>query len=80
MKAPEYSQVGTIVGGAQDWFNRVENRQRKKTFVEEVLAGELETKRFKRKAAEVQERKMRGKKGFYKALKEKRRGGVKKGG
>ena len=81
MKAPEYSQVGTIVEGAQEWFSgRVENRKRKRTFVEEVLAGEQETKRFRRKYGELQDKKTSGKKGFYKKVQERRRGGVKKGG
>lgn len=81
MKAPEYSQLGTIVEGAADWYSgRVEKRQRKRTFVEEVLAGEQETKRFRRKYGELQIKKTSGKKGFYKAVREKRRGGVRKGG
>lgn len=81
MQAPEYSQVGTIVEGPTEFFSgRVENKQRKKNFVEEVLAGEQETGRFKRKYGEVQNRKGSGKKAFYKALKAQRKGGVKKGG
>jgi hypothetical protein len=81
MQAPEYSQVGTIVEGPTEFFSgRVENKKRKRTFVEEVLAGEQETQRFKRKYGELQSKKTSGKKAFYKVLKEKRRGGVKKGG
>ena len=82
MQAPEYSQVGTIVEGPTEFFTgRVENRKRKRTFVEEVLAGERETGRFGRKYGEVQGRKRSGKKGFYKGVQERRRrGGVRKGG
>ncbi|KAK5166173.1 dTDP-fucopyranose mutase [Saxophila tyrrhenica] len=81
MKPPEYSQVGTIVEGPTEFFSgRIENKQRKKTFVEEVLAGEQETGRFKRKYGELQTKKTSGKKAYYNALKEKRRGGVKKAG
>lgn len=81
MQAPEYSQVGTIVEGPTEFYSgRIENKKRKRTFVEEVLAGENETKRFKRKYGEMQDRKTSGKKAFYKALKAKRKGGVKKGG
>lgn len=81
MQAPEYSQVGTIIEGPTEFFSgRIEKAQRKKTFVEEVLAGEQETKRFKRKYGELQDRKTSGKKAFYKKLKEQRKGGVKKGG
>lgn len=80
MKAPEYSQVGTIIEGPTEFFSgRIENKNRKKTFVEEVLAGEKQTSRFKRKYGELQDRKTSGKKAFYKALKEKRKGGVTKG-
>jgi len=80
MKPPEYSQVGTIVEGPTEFFTgRIENKQRKKTFVEEVLAGEQETGRFKRKYGDLQNKKTSGKKAFYNALKAQRRGGVKKG-
>ncbi|KAK0940594.1 dTDP-fucopyranose mutase [Friedmanniomyces endolithicus] len=81
MQAPEYSQVGTIIEGPTEFFSgRIENKQRKKTFVEEVLAGEQETGRFKRKYGELQGRKTSGKKAFYKAMKANRKiGGVKKG-
>lgn len=81
MKPPEYSQIGTIVEGPTEFFTgRVENKKRKRTFVEEVLAGEQETGRFKRKYGELQGKKTSGKKAFYKALKAQRKGGVKKVG
>lgn len=81
MKAPDYSQVGTIIEGPTEYFSgRVENKKRKMTFVEEVLAGEQETGRFKRKYGELQDKKTSGKKAFYKELKAKRNSGVKKGG
>ena len=81
MQAPEYSQMGTIVEGPAEFFTgRIENKKRKRTFVEEVLAGENETKRFKKKYGEFQGRKTSGKKGFYKDLKAMRKGGIKKGG
>ena len=81
MKPPEYSQVGTIMEGATEFYScRIENKKRKRTFVEEVLAGEQETGRYKKKYLELQGRKTSGKKAFYQALKAKRKGGVKKGG
>lgn len=44
MQVPEFSQVGTIIEGPTEFYSgRLENRQRKRTFVEEVLAGEQET-------------------------------------
>ncbi|KAK5112697.1 hypothetical protein LTR85_011208 [Meristemomyces frigidus] len=80
MQAPEYSQVGTIVEGPTEFFSgRIENKQRKRTFVEEVLAGEQETGRFKRKYGELQGKKTSGKKAFYKSVQAQRKGGVKKG-
>ncbi|KAK5109489.1 hypothetical protein LTR62_006941 [Meristemomyces frigidus] len=80
MQAPEYSQVGTIVEGPTEFFSgRVENKKRKRTFVEEVLAGEQETGRFKRKYGELQGKKTSGKKAFYKTLKAQRKTGFKKG-
>ncbi|KAK4893171.1 dTDP-fucopyranose mutase [Elasticomyces elasticus] len=81
MQAPEYSQMGTIIEGPTEFFSgRIENKQRKKTFVEEVLAGEQQTGRFKKKYGELQGRKTSGKKAYVNAMKDKRRiGGVKKG-
>jgi hypothetical protein len=79
MQAPEFSQVGTIVEGATEYYSgRLDNKQRKRTLVEEVLAGEHETKRFKRQYGELQQKTTSGKKSFYKALKAQRQGGVKK--
>lgn len=75
LKIPEHSQVGTLIEGPTEFYSaRVEKRDRKRTFVEEVLAGEQESGRFKRKYEELQVKKRSGKKGYYKALKQKRRG------
>jgi hypothetical protein len=72
-KVPEYSQVGVIVEGPSEFHSaRLQKKERKKTFVEEALAWEAETGRFKRKYNEVQTAKTSGKKAFYKALKTKR--------
>lgn len=79
MQVPDYSQVGTIIEGPTEFFSgRIENKKRKRTLVEEVLAGEQETHRFKKKYGELQGRKTSGKKAYYNALKEKRKGGIKK--
>ena len=79
MEAPEYSQVGTIVEGPTEYFSgRIQKRDRKRTFVEEVLAGEQNTGRFKKKYGDVQEKKTSGKKAHYKALTAKRTGNFKK--
>ncbi|KAI9785021.1 MAG: hypothetical protein M1839_001218 [Geoglossum umbratile] len=70
---PEFSQVGTIVEGSTEFFSaRIPNKQRKKTFVDEVLAGEKESGYFGRKYNEVQASKTSGKKAFYKKLQERR--------
>ena len=72
-KAPEYSQVGTIIEGATEFFSaRIAKKDRKKNFVEEALAGESENGRFKRKYDEVQASKTSGKKAYYKAVQAKR--------
>lgn len=81
MSIPEYSQVGTIVEGATEFYSgRIDNKKRKRTFVEEVLAGEQETGRFRRKYGEIQAEKASGKKAHYKALLARRKQSVKKGG
>lgn len=79
MKAPEYSQVATVVEGPTEFYSaRVANRDRKRTFVEEVLAGERETGRFKNKYDQVQSSKTSGKKAYYNDLKAKRKASFKK--
>ncbi|KAJ9661698.1 dTDP-fucopyranose mutase [Coniosporium apollinis] len=70
---PEYAQVGTLIEGPTEFYSaRIQKKDRKKTFVEEVLAAEAENGRFKRKYEEVQTAKTSGKKAYYKALKAKR--------
>lgn len=79
MKAPEYSQVGTIIEGPTEYHSaRLSNRDRKRTLVEEVLAGEQQSGRFKKKYGDVQAKKTSGKKAFYNALKAKRSASYKK--
>lgn len=64
---PEFSQVGTLVEGPTEFFSgRLQNAQRKRTLVEEVLAGEQESGRFKRKYNDIQSAKTSGKRGYYK--------------
>ncbi|KAF2205168.1 rRNA-processing protein FCF2 [Delitschia confertaspora ATCC 74209] len=76
---PPFSQVGTIIEGPTEFFSgRLQNKERKKTFVEEALAQEAETGRFKKKYNEIQTSKTSGKKAYYKALKAKRKGRIEK--
>lgn len=77
-RIPEYSQMGMIVEGPTEFFSgRIQKKDRKKTFVEDALATEAKTGRFKMKYGEVQAKKTSGKKAFYKALKAKRKAGGK---
>lgn len=80
MAAPEYSQVGTIIEGSTEFYSsRITTKERKKTIVEEVLAGEAETGRLKRKYNDFQATKANGRKAQRKVYAQKRKG-VKKGG
>lgn len=77
--APEFSQVGTIIEGPTEFYSsRIPNRERKKTFVDEVLAAEESTGRFKRKYGDIQSSKTSGKKAHYRKLKENRSRGIHK--
>jgi len=79
-QVPEFSQVGTIIEGPTEFFSaRLSNQERKRTFVEEVLAGESSTHRFRSKYNEIQAAKTSGKKSHYKKMKAQRRGGSLKG-
>jgi hypothetical protein len=76
---PQFSQVGIVIEGPTDYYNaRINNKDRKQTFVEEVLANEASTGRFKNKYHEIAKAKGSGKKAFYQALKAKRKGRVEK--
>ncbi|KAF2639087.1 Fcf2-domain-containing protein [Massarina eburnea CBS 473.64] len=73
---PEYSQVGTMIEGPTEFFNsRINKKDRKQTFVEEVLAQEDNSGKFKRKYDDITKAKSSGKKAFYKKLQEKRHKG-----
>ena len=72
-QGPEFFQVGTILQGPTEFFSsRLLNRDRKRTFVDEVLAGEKSSGRFKSKYNDVQSGKTSGKKAYYKKLMEQR--------
>ena len=77
--APEFSQMGQIIQGPTEYFSsRLSNKERKRNFVEEILANEQFTSRFKRKYTEIQASKTSGKKAYYKNLKAKKSRGVRK--
>lgn len=72
-KPPEFAQVGTLIEGPTEFFSgRLTNRERKRTFVEQILDGEQQTGRLKRKYEEIQAVKTSGKKAHYKAMMAKR--------
>ena len=77
LSVPEYTQVGTIIEGPTEYLTaRLPNKERKRTFVEEVLADETSTGKFKRKYNDIQASKASGRKAFYRKLKETRSGGI----
>ena len=72
-QAPEFSQVGTIIEGPTEFFSgRITKKDRKKTFVEEVMAQERETGRFAAKYGDIQHAKRSGKKSYYNNLRAQR--------
>ncbi|KNG52569.1 rrna-processing protein fcf2 [Stemphylium lycopersici] len=73
---PAFSQVGTIIEGATEFYSsRLKNKDRKQTMLEEVIAQEQDSGRFNRKYQDIQTTKSSGKKAHYKALKAKRNKG-----
>ncbi|KAK4936041.1 dTDP-fucopyranose mutase [Elasticomyces elasticus] len=73
-KIPTFSQTGTVIEGPTEYYSaRINKRDRANNFVEEAMATEKETGRFKRKYAEIQEAKTSGKKAHYKKLMAKRK-------
>ena len=70
---PEFSQIGQIIEGPTEYYSsRLTNKERKSTFVEELLANEALTGRFKKKYREIQASKTSGKQAHYKQLKARR--------
>ena len=79
-RAPEFSHVGTVLEGPTEFYSaRLLHRDRKKTFVEEVLAGEEQSGRFKSKYIDIQAARTSGKKAHYKSVKAKRNRGIRRG-
>lgn len=72
-KPPEFSQVGTVIQGPTEFFSaRIAKKDRKSTFVEETLALEQDSGRFRAKYMDIQASKTSGKKAYYKNLRAKR--------
>lgn len=73
-KAPEFSQIGTVIEGPTEFYSsRIPNKERKRTFVDETLAYEEETGKFKGKYQEIQASKTSGKRAHYKSVQDKRK-------
>ncbi|KAJ5397278.1 hypothetical protein N7509_005391 [Penicillium cosmopolitanum] len=73
-KAPEFSQVGTIIQGPTEFFSgRIAKKDRKKTFVEETMATERQNRKFESKYRDIQDTKTSGKKAYYNNLKAQRK-------
>ncbi|KAM0334069.1 hypothetical protein ACHAQA_001089 [Verticillium albo-atrum] len=73
-RMPRYAHVGRIVEGPTDYFSaRLTRKERKRTLVDELLAAEKASGKFKSKFNDIQGRKSSGKKAFYKKLVAQRR-------
>ncbi|KAF2819150.1 Fcf2-domain-containing protein [Ophiobolus disseminans] len=73
---PEFSQVGTVIEGATEFFSsRLSKKERKQTILEEVIAQEQESGRFQRKYEDINKSKASGKKAYHKSVKAKRNKG-----
>lgn len=72
-QVPKYFQMGTVVGGPTDHFNKLTRKQRGTTLAEELLHDDTTTKYFKRKYLEIQVKKTSGRKAHYKKVKEMRK-------
>ena len=73
---PAFSQVGTIIEGATEFYSsRLNKKDRKQTILEEVISQEKESGRFQRKYEDINKSKASGKKAHYKAVQAKRNKG-----
>ncbi|KAH7390573.1 rRNA-processing protein FCF2 [Pyrenochaeta sp. MPI-SDFR-AT-0127] len=70
---PAFSQVGTIIEGATEFYSsRLNKKDRKQTILEEIVTQEQDSGRFQRKYNDISKTKSSGKKSFHKAMKMKR--------
>jgi hypothetical protein len=73
-KPPEFSQVGTVIEGSTEFFKaRIAKKDRKNTFVEEAIALERESGKFRARYNAIQVAKTSGKRSYYKRLQGNRR-------
>ncbi|KAL9595802.1 MAG: hypothetical protein Q9219_006217 [cf. Caloplaca sp. 3 TL-2023] len=70
---PNYAQIGTILEGPAEYYSsRISKRDRKRTFLEAILAADEGSGRFQSKYTEIQSSKTSGRRAFYDRLKRKR--------
>ena len=68
-KLPAFSQTSTVIEGPTEWYSsRLQTKDRTMNFVEEAMAIERATGRFRRKSGEIQGAKTSGKKAHYKNI------------
>ncbi|KAI4186444.1 MAG: hypothetical protein L6R41_003491 [Letrouitia leprolyta] len=71
---PEYSQIGTFMEDPAEYYSsRIRKRDRRTSFLEEVLAAEESSSRFKSTYTSIQSFKSSGRRAFYDKLKGNRR-------
>ena len=67
---PVFSQVGTVIEGASEFYSaRKRRKDRKPTFMEEAFSGESSTLHLKSRYGEVQQTKQSGKRTHYNFVK-----------
>ncbi len=71
---PEKFQMGTIIGGPTDYYNRLTKRQRGEGFIEELLNDSDAKAWFHKTYEEIQKEKTSGGKNYYKSFVAKRKG------
>lgn len=73
-RMPRYAHVGRIVEGPTEFYSaRLSRKERKRNLMEELLATETVSGKFKSKYRDIQTRKSSGKKAFYRNFLSKRR-------
>jgi Fcf2 pre-rRNA processing len=71
---PEFSQIGTVIEGSTEFLcGRIAKKDRKRTLVEENIAIERQSGRFRDRYKAIQAAKTSGKRAYYKSLLAKRR-------
>ena len=70
---PKYFQLGTIVAGPTEYYDKLSRHEQKNSIMDELVADQDRRKYFKKKYNELQVTKVSGKKEYYRKLKESRK-------